>query len=268
MSLIVEALKKSESMRRHGETPNISTPAMWPSVGVKSNRRMVLVILFVQLLLLAILATWWYSNKSSTDDETKQKPIAAASPMSDQIGKKNATQAQLKNETTAADLAELQQFQRGELFTDNTKTVVQQQALLKPKLSSEALPRNNPTLLPPATQSNDATTKSLPAMREDIVVEVAPVVDTPAVEASEEKPLSQIPYDFELPADVQAKLPKLKISMHVYAADAVKRFVILNGIRYNEGAIVSEGLVLKEIRQQGLLMDFNGRSYLLNNPRP
>lgn len=54
--------------------------------------------------------------------------------------------------------------------------------------------------------------------------------------------------------------------MHVYADEPGQRFVILDGRRHAEGAVVADGLVVQEIRRDGVVLSLNGRALLL--PRP
>lgn len=70
----------------------------------------------------------------------------------------------------------------------------------------------------------------------------------------------------DLPAAERNALPALKLSMHVYADDPAQRFVILDGRRQAEGAALADGVVLAEIRRDGLVLDAHGRRLLL--PRP
>ncbi|WP_146907237.1 general secretion pathway protein GspB [Arenimonas daejeonensis] len=70
----------------------------------------------------------------------------------------------------------------------------------------------------------------------------------------------------ELPASDRAQLPPLKLSMHVYAEDPAQRFVILDGKRLHEGASPAAGLVLEQIRRDGLVLSVNGQRVLLARP--
>lgn len=69
-----------------------------------------------------------------------------------------------------------------------------------------------------------------------------------------------------LGAAERAQLPPLRLSMHVYAAEPAQRFVILDGQRLGEGASPAPGLVLEQIRRDGLVLSVDGQRLLL--PRP
>ena len=69
-----------------------------------------------------------------------------------------------------------------------------------------------------------------------------------------------------LPAADRATLPPLKLTMHVFAQDPAQRFVILDGQRLAEGASPANGVVLEEIRRDGLVLSVNGQRLLLARP--
>ena len=68
-----------------------------------------------------------------------------------------------------------------------------------------------------------------------------------------------------LSAERRNQLPPLKLSMHVYAEEAGKRFAIIDGQRITEGSMIGNAVV-RAIRRDGVLLDIDGGNYLL--PRP
>lgn len=64
----------------------------------------------------------------------------------------------------------------------------------------------------------------------------------------------------------RAALPPLKLSMHVYNDDPARRFVIVDGKRLVEGASVADGIVVDAIRRDGAVLAINGRRLLLSRP--
>lgn len=79
-------------------------------------------------------------------------------------------------------------------------------------------------------------------------------------------PTNTLPRLTDLPASERNALPPLKITMHVYADEPSQRFVILDGRRHGEGANPADGVVIQEIRRDGLVLSLRGRDVLL--PRP
>jgi len=55
----------------------------------------------------------------------------------------------------------------------------------------------------------------------------------------------------------------LHLDIHVYSRKPAERFVYINNTRYTEGERVGEQLRVKAIREQGVILDHQGRDYLL-----
>lgn len=124
-------------------------------------------------------------------------------------------------------------------------------------------PQSRQIVLPAATGEtapSPAATASTGTPPADVVPLDDPASTTGA--AAEE----YVPRLAELPASDRAQLPPLKLSMHVYADDPAQRFVILDGKRLQEGASPAAGVVLERIRRDGLVLSVNGRRVLLARP--
>lgn len=79
-------------------------------------------------------------------------------------------------------------------------------------------------------------------------------------------PAEALPRLADLAAADRASLPPLKLTMHVFADDPAARFVILDGRRLGEGAMVADGIVLRGIDRDGVVIEAQGRALRL--PRP
>jgi general secretion pathway protein B len=69
---------------------------------------------------------------------------------------------------------------------------------------------------------------------------------------------TEIPNINELPAAVQRQIPNLSFSTHIYASEAAWRMVGINGRSRREGDNIEDGLVLLEITEQGVILEFQG----------
>lgn len=58
-------------------------------------------------------------------------------------------------------------------------------------------------------------------------------------------------------------LPELHIDLHVYNGDPARRLVFVNGTKYGEGQTLSEGPVVSAIRQDGVVLTHRGVEFLL-----
>lgn len=68
---------------------------------------------------------------------------------------------------------------------------------------------------------------------------------------------------WELPLAVRREMPDLDLSIHVFAPEEEKRFVLINGERRIAGDELGDGVRLVEIRREGALIDFRDHRFLL-----
>jgi outer membrane biosynthesis protein TonB len=91
----------------------------------------------------------------------------------------------------------------------------------------------------------------------------------PAPEVRPEPPREAItnitPNISSLSSEQRQQLPAMKLSMHVYANEASKRFAIIDGQRVNEGSLIGSAVV-ERISPEGVIVSIQGQSYLV--PRP
>lgn len=69
-----------------------------------------------------------------------------------------------------------------------------------------------------------------------------------------------------MPAADRARLPALKLSVHLYAEQSDRRFAIIDGRRVTDSDSLANDLTVKAIVPEGVLLVFEGRTWLL--PRP
>ena len=67
-----------------------------------------------------------------------------------------------------------------------------------------------------------------------------------------------------LPDRVVRKLPDIQITAHIFASDTALRMVNINGVSTREGDFISNDLMLVEITESGVVMDFDGHAYVMN----
>ena len=77
----------------------------------------------------------------------------------------------------------------------------------------------------------------------------------PAPTASSAQPYAELPFS------VRKSMPELKLSMHVYAADPSQRFVVLNDSRLTEGEKTSDDIFVREIRPDGVVLEFQNQRF-------
>jgi general secretion pathway protein B len=73
------------------------------------------------------------------------------------------------------------------------------------------------------------------------------------MELSEDE-FANAPMLYDLPAEVQARLPALELSIHVYSDNPAERFAYINSNLYHEGATVAEDITLVRITPKGAVL--------------
>jgi hypothetical protein len=76
---------------------------------------------------------------------------------------------------------------------------------------------------------------------------------------------AEVPHRDDLPDDVRASLPTLVVETHRWHADPAQRFILLQGLRVEEGGVAGQELWLREVRADGIVLLF--RDVIFFQPR-
>jgi len=329
MSLILEALKKSEARRQLGEAPGLGTP-----FAVTRRRRSPLPVIVV-LVLIAAAFGWYYlrtmpahpaagaatAAKSPGADTVTGKPSAQAAappafpatanrftapattpraPMPGEASRQGSSafaapgqivrggdprvhDPRVNPPATAGNFAAVdgvaRRAERQNRGATNNATATPAGVGADAGLAQPRNPASTAAAQPagqaPMSAAPAATT---PAARTDVAAlaqKPALAPPLPPAPAAPPQPVaaspttatpSDVPLYYELPFNVRKDLPTLTVSMHVYAAVPAQRFVVVDGERKAEGESIKEGLTLREIRSDGIVLEFRGQKFFY--PRP
>jgi general secretion pathway protein B len=138
-----------------------------------------------------------------------------------------------------------------------------------------AQPTVTPAVRPPAAATPDAGAEAqfaaiadMPAVDEPPVTEVLEPPPEPAVQVRSEANTGpavseDLPTAEQLVAEGALSIPALHLDIHVFSPTPAERFVFINTRRYIEGAQMSEGPRVEEIREDGVVLSVEGRRFLL-----
>lgn len=228
MSLILDALKKSEAERRRGQVPNLLSPSPSTPTHYSAQRKSNLPWIILTAVLLAVLVVGYVYMKSG-DNEVLD------------AGNSTATVILQPTKPSTASITPAPS------------------ASVVASAKAAAAPAQVPQPAAPVVE----TRQTKPPRLFDTQAAAEPI--KPAVETIEPVQETRIAGMAEMPVDQRQQLPTLKLSMHVYSSESTKRFAIIDGQRVNEGSLIGAAVV-EEIRQDGVVLSLQGQSYLL--PRP
>jgi len=276
MSILLDALKRSEQQRRLGEVPDIHSPtgAEPGARATRTNRLRWILLGIVGVILL------WVAWQRIGPEESPAPTAADAQQASASAGDGTAS----SNAGTSADAA----------ATDND--VVNPGAVARTPV--EMLARSPEP--PPTTSGNSATPAEQGAPRKSRVNESFTQFEAPAqadagLSASEQaqssappaqaptaapdtvemeqkaapraaasQPKATDPISFwELPQSVRDSLPELRITVLVYADRPEDRFLLMAGRRLFEKDEFQPGVVLDEIRRDGAVFLYRNYRFLV-----
>lgn len=257
MSLILEALRKSEAERQRGRAPGLFVEQVTTRRPERAKMPAWAWLLGAMLLATLAVLAWQLQRGQVANLEPVSVP-SAADPVAP-AAKPPAPAASVEPTAVAAET-------------------------IAPAAASEPAPPGAPSAMaPPNTPAPVAATGSAPTPDQASLPAAASPFENPSLAAPVPEPTptaaptdrgqvpnltppESLPTLANLDAATRAQLPPLKLSMHVFAEAPAQRFVILDGQRLGEGASPAAGIVLEEIRREGLVISVNGQRLLLARP--
>jgi len=291
MSLILEALRKSDAERRLGSAPDLLAPM--PVLRTPPPRRPWRLAVAAALLLVAIVVIvgWWSTTRTippPNSAPSNSAPIAAPLPPHAQYptpapNAQPAVQQELAPATVVSQPTQppppvtlpTTKPARAVVLAPSPNPSSLKQAPLAPAPRTRAAdadatnhqtvitvaPISVPTEMAHTSKPSISTSANAPAPSEPPTATNAPASNPPA--PTDEPALLSLA---DLAAGERNSLPALKVTMHVYAEQPARRFMIVDGKRVGEGAHLGDGIILVHIRHDGAEIDAHGQRLLLPKP--
>lgn len=229
MSMILEALRKSEAERRRGQAPDLAVelpPTDVPTgLAQRSHGRLMVAGVMLLALVLALAAAWrWLWPAPSPGDRVER---AGNAPV--------------------------------------TNTPPKPVAMPLPRMAAPVqaphpgpIQHSRPSVAPP-TEPTTAT-----ATPRDAAPPPAPARIEPALADSRVETPRSPPHDgairslADLDADTRRALPPLRLSMHLWNEEPAQRLVVIDGQRLGEHDRLGD-LVIQRIERDAVVLDWNGQ---------
>jgi general secretion pathway protein B len=257
MSLILEALKKSEAERRLGHVPGLldQGPLQRRRRGTSTLRWMALL-----LLVLGVAgAAFWFGQRKALKQEASPAAIAVDAPaaMPEPVlpNPPEQSSASTASATAAVPAATPIKVPPSRLPRDPGFASIERESRAQ---VATALPP--PPVTPPAAAPAASIAAVSPLTASTAATPQATTEPVPAASAE------SLPHVSSLDPATRGRLPPLKVSMHVFTEEPAGRVVIIDGRRLREGDTVSDGVRLAAIRRDGSVLEIDGRRLLLVRP--
>lgn len=240
MSFILDALKKSESDRQRQNGPALFEVKVAPP-----RTRLPLWAIAIALLLAVnvVIVAWMLLRRPAARAEAPTAAVAAGLPAGAPVPAVAGSAALLPPPTapTGAPLA----------------AAPQPQAPAPASSAPAAAGSGAPAALPPAPAAGTEEQSA-----EDLAPASEPV---PALGAGHVRrdTADGVPLYQEISVAPGARLPQLRLDLHVYAARPQDRFVMINMHKLREGDSLPEGVRLESVTPEGAVLSYNGSRFLL-----
>lgn len=259
MSILLEALKKSEKSRQLGETPTLYTQVERTVPMAESSASLVPIL----LVMLSVIVMAWFGWQQFTAPE----PVDSASEAA-MVAERPAHVAPGEDPVKPAARTMTEEFQQepaSRAASESGESAEDEQRKQELKQSFDRFVAE-----PESKAATEAPEPAADAQAEALASAVNQPSEKPAEELSEEqadeglKPHIAEPISYwELPQGVRDTLPEIKITVLVFAEEPENRFLLTNGQRLVEKDELDDGLVLDEIRRDGAIFMYRKYRFLV-----
>jgi len=230
MSFILDALKKSESERRSQQDSGFA------SVPIADSRArnpvwlwVVAALLLINVVVLTGLLLRSNGSDSASSSADATQPVEAAVVANPQP-------------QSAPDFERRVQDARRERPT--------------PVAPAESLAAEAPAADSEFVPTPQVVVSSPPAMSEPVAATVGTVTVPGRV-------VDELPQLDELRASGDIDVDSLRLDIHVFSERPADRFVFINMVKHREGSTTADGLTVREILPDGVVLDWRGREFIL-----
>ncbi len=269
MSFILNALRKSEQERQSLQPEAVTDRILINHSEQKQSKSAFFYVVLVVGNILLIAAIAWFVHKNLIPAAKVVSVATQSLPTPEVVIKSEPMVTPVPHEVVVAPPAPVPEPVSNPLQSDRTAAQANTTSIAEwvesQTLKAEPLPvrpviknKAENEAVKPATKINvSATSKPLaplmPVIKKGIKV---------GAELPDRVPVkNDIPFLSELPYDVRRSVPKLTINVFVYSDDPQESFVMIDMVKVKTGQTIQEGMVLKEIRPDSLVVDYQGRTF-------
>lgn len=143
-----------------------------------------------------------------------------------------------------------------------TKTARAKPTLTQPPVVATSKPSRTAEVgVDPATEALPATIAALPP-----VIQPTELPRQTVEKPTSAKPQSDLPFLEDLPSEVSRSVPVLSINVFSYSTIPTERFVMIDMVKYVPGQSLKDGLQLKEIREDSIVVSYEHYTFKIRRP--
>jgi general secretion pathway protein B len=250
MSILLDALRKSEEQRRLGATPTLQTPESAIDLKLNGQRNWIPALM---MALAAIVIAWIGAVQFHRPPPAVVPALAATESQSTDVPiQVETTPEAVEKSATKPDVPPA-----GTPVMDFT---AEPQAAEVPAVAAETgqtvmAGRADPNAVAPVAQP-------IAALAEDL--SSSDVAARPGPDQLEPYAAEPISY-WQIPQSLRESMPEMRITVLVYSENPQDRFLLINGKRVREKDEVSDGLVVEEIQRDRAIFTYRDYRFQLKS---
>jgi len=263
MSTILDSLKKSSDQR--DDSNNNSLDNFKFGRGYKSKGSNLIWVILLLIIVTCVIGYFGYQFMYSDEEQapiensqvtkasqtaTKEllTPVAQSENSHDKIEKPNNKNVK----------------QRIQTITSNRQSEKEKLKNLNNQLPREAAANSQPEKVELGEIKLDKPEQQLTSTevkKEPLLKLTMPDENNPPMETTVKK--QDYKYLYQLPFSVRKDIPKISLNIHVYDKDPDNRIAIINGVKIAIGDLIENEILLKDIVQDGIVLEFKDSEFLI-----
>ncbi len=231
MSYILDALKKSEQERGHGNVPDVQTVHS-SSLNYRNDKKAYWPYILIVAVILNLLAISYFIVN-------KEKPAQIPQVFEESTARVQDTAGNTANSVTPDMPAAPVLMVEKNMSVETSEPLPISAGTTTGKSVKASAPETKPT-----TRKEQDATETVPKTAEP---QAATINDNEAI------------IDFhELPESIKQQIPTITISAHVYSSNPIQRSIVINNNFMEEGEYILDDLILHEITRDGAVFNYQG----------
>jgi len=275
MSILLDALKKSEEQRQLGKVPGIHSPVEGPPPDGAGRRRWILWLLVFGSMLIVTWTAWRQFGPTDPQPVSAPESVQRAATPSGVAGEADATDPPPPSEIEAHSGAIAPGRSPVEELPSSDEAVGLELTARPAKGSQQGEPRKSQVnksftayeTPPEAVAAGPVAEQQVPAPTTAKDTQADPskesVADRQKTPGPAEPRVTEPISFWELPQSVRDGLPELRITVLVFAERPEDRFLLIGGQRMVEKDEYQPGVVLDEIRRDGAVFLYRNYRFLV-----